>query len=461
MPLEEFFKKAWEVTEPGKPLMLGWHIGLICEHLEAVSRGQIKKLLVNIPPRSLKSTIISVDWPTWEWGPLGHPEYRYLFVSHEIGLSTELSLNRRLILESDWYRENWPRVVIATDQNEKRLIHNTRRGKMIATSQKGAITGKGGNRLVFDDFIDPEQAESDLERNSALSAWEKKFSSRLDDPANDAIVVVEQRTHPQDFTAKLIEEGGFTRITIPSDNYTKEPMFFSFPSGRVVEIAPGASTFPERKPLDLIEAQRRRMGSRTHDAQERQNPQAAGGIIFKRENWRFYDNLEELIARGFDEMLQSWDLSFKGTSDSDFVVGQVWGRRAADHFFLDQFRDQVGVLGTMSAIEMMTSKWPRATRKLVEDKANGPAVIELLRTKVPGLIAVNPQGGKIVRARAAEPFQESGNLWLPSPRIAPWVEDFISRSAQFPNVDRDDEIDAMTQAIIHFTSNSGPMLTIG
>ncbi len=472
-PLMDHVRKSWAVTEPGKPLVEGWHLGYLAEHLEAVSLGQIKKLLVNIYPRSLKSTIVSVDWPTWEWGPLKRPEKRFMFISHEPGLAYDLAIARRAIMESEKYREENPWVILASDQNEKRLVQNTRRGKFIATSTLGAATGKGGDYLVPDDFIDPEKAESDAERERALMAWEKKFSSRLDDPKNGAIVAIEQRTHPRDFTAKLLEEGGWTHIVIPSDNYTKEPLKYIFlRSPKTIEIAPGEPTFPERKPMDIVLAQRIRMGTRTHDAQERQNPQAEGGTIFKRANWRFYNSLEELlwmldpasgqrVARSWDDLIQSWDLAFKGLDTSDFVVGHVWGRRLADRFLLDQFRDQTGVTGTMRAIEMMSEKWPRATRKLIEDKANGPAVIEMLRTKVPGLIAVNPEGGKIVRARAIEPIQESGNIWLPSPSIAPWIEDFISRAAHFPNVDHDDEIDAMTQANIFLTSNTGPMLTIG
>ena len=475
-PLIDHVRRSWTTLEPGKELIEGWHVGYLCEHLEAVSLGQITKLIVNIYPRSLKSTIVSVCWPTWVWGPLKLPEKRFMFISHEPGLSYDLAISRRAIMESDEYKAAHPWVVLSTDQNEKKLVQNTRRGKFIATSTLGAATGKGGDYLVPDDFIDPESAESDAERNRAIAAWEKKFSSRLDNPKTGAVVAIEQRTHPRDFTAKLLEEGGFTHLVIPSDNYKKEPLFFSFPrSGRVVEIAPGEPTFPERKPMDIVLAQRRRMGSRTHDAQERQSPQESGGVIFKRSNWRYYDDRVALTFRIdpktgvmapwlFDEIIQSWDLAFKDTDASDFVVGQVWGRRGADRYLLDQFRDQVGVKGTMDAIAMMTNKWPKASRNLVEDKANGPAVIELMKSKVPGLIAVNPEGGKIVRARAIEPFHESGNIYIPTPRIAPWIEEFVNEAAIFPNAGdsgHDDQVDAMTQANIFFTSNAGPMLSIG
>lgn len=472
MKLEDYFVEAWKIVEPGKPLIRGWHLGYMCEHLEAVSLGQIKRLIINIFPRSLKSSLVSVIWPTHEWGPLGRPELRYLFISHEQSLSTEFSINRRLILESEWYRERWPRVVLASDQNEKKLLHNSRRGKMIATSTRGSATGKGGGRIVLDDFLDPEQAESDTERETSLRQWEKKFSSRLDDPLNDAIVAVEQRLHPKDFTAKLIAEGGYTRIVIPSDNYTKEPLHFSFPlSGRTKTIAPGEATFPERKPMSLV-LQERARGTRTHDAQQRQNPSDDASAMFPEKRWRFYASIEEVLQRvnpttgaveklEWDDLIQSWDCAFKGTEDSDFVVGQVWGRLGANRYLLDQFREQVGVKGTIVAIEEMTAKWPRAHRKLVEDKANGPAVIELLSQKVPGLIPVNPQGGKIVRARAVEPFHEARNLWAPTPDSRHWVQEFLTRAQAFPNVDHDDEVDAMTQANIFFTADLEPKLTVG
>lgn len=473
MPLGTFFRKAWEIIEPGKALSDGWHIGLLCEYLEAVSLGQIKRLLVNIYPRSLKSSLVSIVWPCWQWGPFQRPESRFMFISHEISLSVDLAVSRRAIIESDWYNEEFPRVVLSSDQNEKKLVQNTRRGKFIATSTHGAATGKGGDFLVPDDFIDPDKAESDTERENALNAWARKFSSRLDNPKEGAIVAVEQRTHPKDFTARLVAEGGWTHVVIPSDNFRKEPLVYIYPrSGRKIEIAPGAATDPERKPMEVVLRERITKGTRIHQTQERQDPPEDAGTIFKRQNWRFYDSLEELlwtlspidgkkVLTNWDDLIQSWDAAFKDLATSDFVVGQVWGRRGANRFLLDQFRDQTGVGGTMKAIVSMAEKWPRAMRKLVEDKANGPAVIELLRSKVPGLIAVNPEGGKIVRARAVEPIQEAGNLWLPSPRIAPWIADFIERAAQFPNVDHDDEIDAMTQANIFMTSNQGPMLSIG
>ena len=149
----------------------------------------------------------------------------------------------------------------------------------------------------------------------------------------------------------------------------------------------------------------------------------------------------------FDEIIQSWDCAFKDLTTSDYVVGQVWGRIGADKYLLDQTRGKLGITATMQAIVNMTAKWPKARRKLVEDKANGTAVIELLTKKIPGLVAIEPEGGKIVRAQAVTPDIESGNVYLPNKELAPWIDDFIEEAAVFPNGKNDDQIDAATQVL--------------
>jgi predicted phage terminase large subunit-like protein len=318
--------------------------------------------------------------------------------------------------------------------------------------------------------MDPEQAESDAERGSALRAYEKKFSTRLDSEKTGVRIAIEQRIHHKDFTSKLIEEGGWHHIVIPSDTVAGERLHYSFPmSKRTIDIEEMSAVWPEREPMDIVLRKRKRMGSRTHDSQCRQKPSSEEGAIFKRQNWRFYDELPwnldktsgKKVLTNFQEVLQSWDAAFKDESSSDFVVGQIWGRIGADRYLLDQFRDRMNFTATLAAIISATQKHPRAARKLIEDKANGPAIIQTLRKKIPGIIPVEPLGSKIVRARAVEPIQESGNIWLPSPRIAPWIEELIEECAQFPNGKHDDQVDALTQANNFFTIHGGgPSLTV-
>jgi len=465
--LADFTREAWKILEPGKPLLWNWHIDLICEYLELVSAGKIQQLLINIPPRYMKSLLVSAIWPAWEW--TRYPTMRYLFCCYSQSLSTDLSINRRDIIESEWYRTKWPRVKMKSDQNLKTEFENVQRGKMIATSVGGRATGKGGDRVIIDDLINPEQAYSEKEREKSKLYYNRTLSTRLDNKMLGAFVVIEQRLHVKDFTSLLVKEGGWTHLVIPVENTGKEALEYTFPkSGRVKEMAPGEILWAEREGRDELDKVKKRLGSRSYEAQGLQNPKSEEGSILKRCFWRFYTKLPtridpktgkalltELI---FEDIIQSWDCAFKETSTSDFVVGQVWGRIGADRYLLDQVRERMGITKTMAAIVAMSEKWPRAVRKLIEDKANGSAVMELLKQKVPGLIPINPEKSKIARARAIEPIQESGNIFLPAPEIAPWIESLIDECAE--EGDNDDQLDALTQANNYWTVEVAPTLRI-
>jgi predicted phage terminase large subunit-like protein len=185
------------------------------------------------------------------------------------------------------------------------------------------------------------------------------------------------------------------------------------------------------------------MGSYAAAGQLQQRPSPAEGGILKRHWWRFYRE----APRQFSEVIQSWDCAFKDTRTSDFVVGQVWGRNGADKYLLDQVRGRMDCPATIQAVKRLSEKWSQAQAKLVEDKANGPAVIATLKHEIAGLIAVNPEGGKEVRAHAVSAQIEAGNVYLPDPTIAPWITGFIEECAAFPNGAYDDQVDAMSQAL--------------
>src|SRR5688572_12788145 len=176
--LARYIEQAWPILDPAVPFLSNWHIDLLVEHLEAVSAGKTKRLLINMPPRSMKSLLVSVLWPTWEW--LREPSRRWIFASYAESLAIKHSMDRRTVLQSPWYRDRWgDRVALATDQNEKREFRNTRRGHMAATSVGGSILGKGGNRIVVDDPHNPTQAESDTQRDAAIRYFSQTLSTRL------------------------------------------------------------------------------------------------------------------------------------------------------------------------------------------------------------------------------------------------------------------------------------------
>lgn len=206
----------------------------------------------------------------------------------------------------------------------------------------------------------------------------------------------------------------------------------------------GEPLWPERFGLDELLMIKAAVGSYVWNALYQQRPSPVEGGMLKRGWWQFY---KESPSK-FDEIIQSWDMTFKDSAGTDFVVGQVWGRKGADKYLLDQVRDRMDFPATLTAVKSLTAKWPQASAKLVEDKANGPAVIAMLKQKIEGLIPVEPQGSKVARVSAVSPQIEAGNVYLPDPSIAPWVHDFIEECAAFPTGAHDDQVDAMSQALM-------------
>lgn len=444
--LRSYVELAWRILEPKTPFLPNWHIDLICEYLEAVTAGEITRLVINLPPRYMKSLLVSVLWPTWEW--LRAPQTRWLFASYSESLSTKHSLDRRLVLQSQWYRDRWDdRFHLTSDQNEKTEYRNDRRGVMTATSVGGSATGKGGNRIVVDDPHNPVQAESDRQRQQALDFFLMTLSTRLDDKRKGAIVVIMQRLHTRDLTSVCLEQG-YAPLIIPAE--AEYPTTITFPrSGRTMTRAVGDLLWLEREGAEDLARQKAVLGSYAYAGQYQQRPSPRGGGLFKRAWWKYYDELPPDLR----EYAQSWDLAFKGGGEHDFVVGLVAARRGADIYLIDRFKQRASFQETLTAMRRTIKQYPNAGRILVEDKANGSAVIDTLKHEIGGIIAVTPEGGKYARASACEPKVEAGNVYLPNPTepnggaipARAWVHDFVEQMAVFPQGDHDDDVDAFSQ----------------
>jgi predicted phage terminase large subunit-like protein len=440
--LREFVRQAWPVVEPSTAFVPGWHLDAICEHLEAVTSGQIHRLLISMPPRHMKSLAVAVFWPCWEW--ITHPERRWLFCSYAAGLAIRDSLKCRRMVESPWYRARWrDRFILTSDQNEKAKFENDRGGYRIAIGVGGAATGEGGDRVVVDDPHNIREAESDTIRQGVLDWWDQVMSTRLNDPKTGAMVIVMQRVHENDLAGHVLQQGDYEELKLPAE-YEGSRRMTSI-GWQDPRTEPDELLWPERFGREEIDRLKRDLGSYGAASQLQQRPSPAEGGILKRHWWKFYRD----APRKFKEVIQSWDCSFKDSRSSDFVVGQVWGRNGADKYLLDQVRGRMDCPATMQAVKRLSEKWPQAQRKVIEDKANGPAVVAMLKHEIAGLIAVNPKGGKEVRAQAVSPQIEAGNVYLPDPSIAPWINGFIEECAAFPNGAFDDQVDAMSQALVY------------
>lgn len=322
------------------------------------------------------------------------------------------------------------------------------RGGVYSVGIGGALTGRPVDVLLVDDPLKGrKEADSATFRNACKDFYTDTARTRL---APDALqIIIQTRWHEDDLSGWLLSgpSGSEWRyINVPAQAETDDD-----PLGR----APGEYLISARgRTPDDWESTKRDVGSRTWAALYQGRPAPAEGGLFKRSHWRWYNapravRREDgaMWAHGADEVVQSWDMTFKDTRESDFVVGQVWARYGADVYLLDQVRDRLDFPATAHAVRALSAKWPQSHAKLVEDKANGPAIIAQLKATVPGLIPITPKDSKYARASSVAPFVESGNVHLPDPALAPWIDDYVVEHSSFPNSPHDDQVDCTSQAL--------------
>ncbi|MBC7340837.1 MAG: phage terminase large subunit [Clostridia bacterium] len=417
------------------------HLLLLNRKLVDVAAGRIRRLMVFMPPRHGKSELTSRYFPAWYLGTF--PDKRIILASYEADFAATWGRKARNLLEE--FGPSLFGVKVSDDSAAAaRWDIAEHEGGMVTAGVRGPITGKGANVAIIDDPVKNDQeAMSQTYRDATWDWYRATFSTRIQEEG--AIILVMTRWHEDDLAGRLLraqEEGGdrWEVVNLPALAEENDML------GR----QPGEPLCPELFTKETLEATKIRLGSYWWNALYQQRPSPMEGGILKRSWWRYYRQLPER----FDEVIQSWDMSFKETTSGSYVVGQVWGRKRADKYLLDQVRDRMDFPATLQAVRQLSARWPQARAKLVEDKANGPAVIATLKREIPGLIAVEPQGSKEARAAAVSPDIEAGNVYLPDPSIAPWVHDFVEECAAFPNGANDDQVDAMTQALNRFNSRS-------
>ncbi|MGB0889529.1 MAG: phage terminase large subunit [Solirubrobacterales bacterium] len=468
--LGEYIREAWHVVEPATEYQHNWHIDAIAEHLIAVTDRDIRNLLINIPPGHAKSLIVAVFWPTWEW--TFKPHTRWVFASYAQDLSTRDSLRCRRVIQSDWYQQNWGHVFkLADDQNRKTKFENNKTGLRDSISVDASTTGLRGDTIVIDDPHNVKKADSDADRLAKLSWFNESWQSRLNDPRTGAKVMIMQRVHEADLSARAIELG-WTHLCLPSE-FEQERACVTVPVGGREEpwtdprTEEGELLWPDRYGEQELSDLKRPLGDYAYAGQYQQRPAPAEGGILKKKWWRYWQPagadlppvIVQLPGRKFVEIkpverpslgqtLHSWDMTFKETKSGSYVVGQVWQKDGARRFLIDQVRDRWDFSETSRQVVALHEKYPNAT-KLVEDKANGPAIMSSLKRKVPKMIAIEPDGTKEERASAVTDEIEAGDVFLPHPDMPgyEWVKGFIAECVAFPNGANDDQVDAASQAL--------------
>jgi len=460
-----FFREAWKILEPGRKLHWSWHYDLVAEYLWLVREKKFAEafpdhagIVVNCPPRTAKSSFMSVAFPVWCW--LTDPTWRFMCASYSADLSLEHSGKRRDLILSPWFQERWgEKVKLKFGRNEKGQFDNEATGSMIATSVGGTAIGKGGDTLILDDPINAEQALSDVERQHANDWIDNTVRSRLNDPGAGLILMIMQRLHDMDPTGFVVsaEPGRWIHVKLPLEAEEAERWVFPV-TGRVVERKAGDVLMPER----FTEAAVNRYKGRrlVWAGQYQQRPTPLEGNMVKRGDVRYYGGVDPLtgekdppLPATFDTIFVSADCAFKDLKTSDYVAVGTIGVKGPNRYVLDVVNKHLDAGATEEEIRRQRKAMPGGGSSkgvvaavLIEEAANGTAIIKRMRREVPGVIAINPEGNKVARMFASSPEWQAGNWHVD--RNAAWTEPFLEQLLKFPYAAHDDMVDMMTQAAV-------------
>lgn len=425
------------------------HQTYIAPYLQRIADGERLFIIVELPPQHGKSTFITETFPSYYL--MKNPDRLVMVVSYSEDLYKKFGRKNR-----EKFREYSEPLFDLKISSETSSVSewgvSGHIGQLFSTSILGGATGRGSNLLIIDDPVkNRSDVQSKLKRDKVYDEWTGTFYSRLS--ADGSVIVIMTRWHEDDLAGRLLKEKKLPWIEIKIPAIAEEDDLL----GREI----GEALAPEiGKDEKWAEQTKIVSGSRDWASLYQQRPTPAGGDIFKRSWAKYYVPTQEMKVKlgldddvkvmptSFNQQVQSWDCTFKDKDTSDYVAGHLWARHGADFYLRDRHHERMGIVETMKAIKAMTARWPAAKAKLVEDKANGSAVIEMLEKQIPGMIGVNPEGGKEVRAQAVAPFWESGNVYMPHPLWKPWTDEILDELESFPNGAHDDDVDAMSQALV-------------
>lgn len=441
---------GWHVLEPAEPYIHGWHVDALSEHLQATSTGEIPRLVINVPPGTMKSSATSVFFPAWLWGPAGKPHTRFIGAAHEQTLATRDSRRTRLLVESQWFQERWP-TEITSDQNEKTFFENTRRGFRQSTAV-ASMTGKRGHFVVWDDPINPEKANSQTERETAIRIFTETLPSRMVNPEKSAIIIVMQRLHKDDVSGYILANDlGYEHLCLPMEYEPARQCRTSigFKDPRTVE---GELLFPQRFPRTVVDRDKKVMGSFATAGQFQQRPVPRGGGMFKRADFEIINALPVGCR-----WVRGWDLAASKDAASAFTAGVLMGVTPNGEFVIgDVVRGQL----TPSQVEALirntasqdASAYAGVRGSIPQDPgAGGKAWARAIIKAAAGFAyrASTESGDKETRAQPFAAQVEINNVKLLN---GAWNKAFLDEIELFPNATIKDQVDAASRAFMELNS---------
>lgn len=424
----------------------------VCDALDRfivkMMNGERPVIILGAPPQHGKSDIVSRYLPAYIFGK--YPDLRIAGLSYGKDLASDMNRDVQRIMMSDEYAALFPlsclnskRVVtieVEAKRNSETFEIVGRKGTYISQGVGGPLTGKKVDLGIIDDPIkNAKEALSPTTKQSVWNWYVSTFKTRLS--KNSGEIIMATRWATDDLSGRVIENN-------------KKAVVLEFPAIN----DDGEALVPELHPIDKLLETKAILGDYFWSAMYQQSPKPGDGQIFHEEFVKYY--LPKDLPESFDEIIHSWDMTFKDSDGTDYVVGQVWGKKSANAYLLYQIRKRMSFTETLKAVKLLVEKYPQARRKLVEDKANGPAVIDSLKSIISGLVPIEPDGSKIARAHACTAEWEAGNVWLPNKAIAPWIVETVDEITTFPFAGHDDTVDAMTQALRYlFQKKKGGFFT--
>lgn len=490
--LVEFIKQAWHVIEPAAPYVHGWHIDFICEHLEAITDGVeledgslYNRILANVPPGTMKSLIVNVFWPSWEWGPRNMPHLRYVCAAHKVeNLSARDSRRMRQLITSEWYQKRWgDRVGLTRDQNEKLNFHNNAGGFRIATAIT-SLTGIRGDRVIIDDPHSVDSASSDAQRKSEVTTFLEAIPTRLNDPIKSSIVVIMQRLHQEDVSGVILDKQlGYDHIMLPM-RYDPSRSFETKLGLKDPRTEDGELLFPARFPEEIVERDEKALGPYAVAGQFQQLPQPRGGGILKDEWWQLW---EHSAYPPMEYVVASLDTAYTTKTENDMSALTIWGvfsgsvvanqskeviregyfvssspEEEVRHYTEQQhpkvmmmfaWADRLEFHDLVTKVESLCKRFG-VDKLIIENKAAGHSVAQELRrlfqsSEFHVQLVDTGSMDKVARVYSIQHLFSEGLVYAPNKS---WAQMVIDQCSAFPRAKNDDLVDTVSQALKHLRS---------
>lgn len=497
----DFFAAAWPEFDPA-PLSLSWHHEAIAEHLEAVAYGQIRRLLINVPPRHTKTLLVSVALPAWVWArqpdpryPLIGPQAKFLCLSYSDQLVMDNATLARRLIASEWYQARWgKRVQVAHDQDAKNKFDTTSGGSRISASFGGTVTGRGAEWKLIDDPHKIDEGESEAIRQGVLRTYDGTLKSRVTDPRISAEIVVMQRVHENDLAGHLLDTSDdWVHLNLPAE-YESARHCVTVLDWEDPRKEDGELLWPDRfGPAELAPFKR---NPYEWSGQWQQMPSPRGGGIIKNEWWQIWDGIEAAryglewndepgklkMMPACDFVLASLDTAYDTKKENDYSALTIWGSFQSpigDQWGKDAILDPEGKRIVLAAAGgqvnfrrwMLLHAWQaklefhdllervakdcakyRVSRLLVEAKASGKSIAQEMRRAYAresyGVTEINPGNmDKVSRAHSIVYLFTDKMVWIPDPDVVEWAAMVIDECGKFPKGSHDDVVDSVTQAL--------------